>query len=161
MNKFILKNSLFKALMVVMVSLFITACSKKVVNPEVQRLQSQKELLDLNTKLNKLNLSLEKELGNVNSLVADVDKANDKASKSASEASKRSADVSKHPGDSRIAKKADKASRNAASDAKRALKLNKKLSGANDKVKSYQKDIANTQTKLGELNSKINFAPNE
>ena len=154
-------KSTLKITVALLLMVFITSCSKKVVSPEVAKLQSQQELLDLNSKLNKLNLSLEKKLATVNGLIKDVEKANKRASNSADDAKKRSAELSKNPGDSRVASKAERASKRAAKDVKRAAKLNSKLSDANDEVKDLQKDIKDTQSKLDDLQSKINFVPNQ
>lgn len=161
MNKFTPQNIFRQLSVILLLAVLMSSCSKKVVSPEVQRLQSEKEILSLNTKLNKLNLALEKELENVKGLVKDVNKANDKASRAAEEAKKKSAEISKNPGDSRLATKAEKAARDAARQAKRATKLNKKLGDANDAVKSYQKDIKTTESKLNDLKTKIDFVPNQ
>jgi len=161
MNKFRLKSTFLKLAVIAVLPVFVSSCSKKVVSPEVQKLQSQQQLLDLNSKLNKLNLSLEKELENVRILVADVDKANKKASESADDAKKKSEKLSKNAGDNKLASQAERASKKAAKEAKRATKINGKLSDANDEVKGLQKDIKETESKLSELKSKIDFVPNE
>jgi uncharacterized coiled-coil DUF342 family protein len=161
MNKSILKNNFSKIALAFLFTFSVTACSEKVVSPEVQKLQSQQELLDLNSKLNKLNLSLEKELEIVKNLSVDVEKANEKANDSANDAKKAAAKLAKNPGDTKLASKADKASKKATNHAKKAVKLNKKLSDANDEVKDYQKDIKDTEAKLSELKSKIDYVPNK
>lgn len=156
-----MKNVLRTAFATALMTVVLVGCSKKVLSPEMQKLQNQKEVLELNTELNKFNLSLEKELQNIKGLVADVNKANEKAAESASESQNKAEELAANAGDTRLASRADKAARRAAKDAKRALNINEDLSDANDDVKDYQKDIQKTQEKLNDLQSKINFVPNK
>ena len=68
----------------------LMACSSKSLSPEMKKLNSQEELLSLNTKLNKLKIALEKEgLSN-----ADLKEQVRKINEDASISSKRAKEIS-------------------------------------------------------------------
>lgn len=136
------------------------ACSSKVQNPEIQKLEDRKKLLKQTTKLNNLKLDLENELVKVNDYTVKVEKANEKAAKSAKAAKSLSEDIKDHPGNLKLASKVNKASKKAASEAKEASKLNDKLGKSNNKVKSLQKEIAKLESSLSDLEKRIDFVPN-
>ena len=136
------------------------ACSSKVQNPEIQKLEDRKNLLKQTTKLNNLKLDLENELVKVNDYTSKVEKANEKAAKSAKTAKSLSEDIKDNPGNLKLASKVNKASKKAASEAKAASKLNDKLGKSNNKVKSLQKEIAKLESGLSELEKRIDFVPN-
>ncbi|ADY53986.1 hypothetical protein Pedsa_3452 [Pseudopedobacter saltans DSM 12145] len=136
------------------------ACSSKVQNPEIQKLENRQNLLKQTTKLNNLKLDLEKELVKVNDYTIKVEAANDKAAKSAKTAKSLSEDIKANPGDLKLASKMNRASKKAASDAKSASQLNDKLGKSNAKVKSLQKEIAKVESTLAELEKRIDFVPN-
>ena len=142
------------------IALIMWACSSKVQNPEIQKLEDRKELLKQTTKLNNLKLDLEKELEKVNDYTLQVEKANEKSAKTAKEAKALSDDIKGKPGDLKLASKLDKASKKAANDAKSASKLNDKLGKSNNKVKSLQKEITKIESSLSELEKRIDFVPN-
>jgi len=136
------------------------ACSSKIQNPEIQKLEDRKNLLKQTTKLNNLKLDLENELVKVNDYTLKVEKANEKAAKSAKTAKSLSEDIKDSPGNLKLASKINKASKKAASDAKEASKLNDKLGKSNNKVKSLQKEISKLESSLSESEKRIDFVPN-
>ena len=140
-------------------ALLVWACSAKVQNPEIQKLEDRKELLKQTTKLNNLKLDLEKELVRVNDYTVQVEKANEQSAKTAKSAKSLSEDIKDSPGNLKLASKLDKASKKAAKDAKAASKWNDKLGKANNKVKSLQKEITKLESSLSELEKRVDFVP--
>ena len=95
------------------------ACSPKISNQRIDKLEAREELLEKTTRLNKLKLEIERSIVRQTKLMEDVKEINQEASESAREAQKLSTRVSRNPGDSGLANRADKASRRAASDSKK------------------------------------------
>ena len=143
-----------------MVLILLGACSPKVTNEKIDRLESREELLEKTTELNKLRLELERNTLKQEKLNEEVRDINQQASASAREAEELSARVSRNPGEAGLAKRADRASSRAASDAKKARKLAKELEEVNDKVKDLRKDIEETEKDLDELKAKEESVPN-
>lgn len=155
------KNTVKNLLFILLISVGLFSCAKKITNPEIRRLEGRETLLDETTQLNKLKLDLERELVKVNDLTRKVEDANDDASKSANEARKLSERVSSNPGDSKLANRADRASRRAAQDAKKARKLNNQLGDVNGEIKSLQRQIESKEKEMSELEKKIDYVPNQ
>ncbi|MBU0695661.1 MAG: hypothetical protein KKE39_03925 [Bacteroidetes bacterium] len=146
--------------LIIFIALTMSACSNKINNPKIDRLESQQALLALNTHLNEVNLKLERTTLKNESLINDIDKANQDASASAAYAKKLSDQLSSDPGNQKLAKKASKAANKAARDAKKASKLNVEFGDTAEMLKMYKEEIASTQDKLKALKSKIEFMPN-
>ena len=138
----------------------LTACSNKISSPKIDKLESQQAILVLNTHLNQVNLVLERTLLENKDLTSAIEKANQDASESSAEANKLSDELSSDPGNQKLAKKASKAANKSARNAKRASKLNSEFSDTAVMIKKYKEDIASTEIKLKELESKIEFVPN-
>ena len=136
------------------------ACSPKTNTQNLTKLEGRETILALNTELNDLKISLEKETLNLSSLQKDVEQANEEASKSTSDSKKVTDELSKNPGDLKLSSQANKAAQEVARDAKKATKLNDSLGKSNNRIKQYQKDIESTEAKLKDLESKIEFSPN-
>jgi predicted nucleic acid-binding Zn-ribbon protein len=141
--------------------LILGSCAPKITNPQIEKLESKEAILALNTRLNQLNLALEKEKVSVVDLELKVKKANKESSKSASKSSDLSSKLSKNPGDAKLASRASKAAKIARRDAKRAEKANDRLSESRKNIEKYLKDIEKTKEKLTELEAKIEFVPNQ
>jgi chromosome segregation ATPase len=137
------------------------ACTPKITNPKIESLEAREALLALNTRLNDLNLALEREREKIIDLSQKVNKANQTASNSAAKSQVLSEDLSNHAGDAKLAIKALRASKKAKRDAKIAEKANVKLSDSNHRISLYQKDIEETKQKIADLDSKIQFTPNQ
>lgn len=114
----------------------------------------------LNTELNDLKIGLENETLNLSSLQKDVEQANEEASKSTSDSKKVTDELSKNPGDLKLSSQANKSAQEVAKDAKKATMLNYSLGKSNNRIKQYQKDIESTEVKLKDLETKIEFSPN-
>nr|MBC7613030.1 hypothetical protein [Pseudopedobacter sp.] len=153
------KGVQFKGLFIFVV-LAMIACSNKINSQKIDRLESQRALLALNTYLNEVNLKLERTTLENESLISDIDKANQNASASAADAKKLSDQLSSDPGNQKLAKKASKAANKAARDAKKAGKLNVEFGDTTEMLKMYKEEIASTRDKLKDLKSKIEFMPN-
>lgn len=145
---------------ILMLTVLVGACSKKISNERIDKLEGREAVLEKTTELNKLRLLIERNIVKQTKLIEDVEKINSKSSASAREAERLSARVSRNPGDSDLASKADRASRRAASDTKKARKLNGKLEDINDEIRDLRKDIDKTEKELSELQSKVEFIPN-
>ncbi len=144
----------------IFVAITLTACSNKISSPKIDKLESQQAILVLNTHLNEVSLVLERTLLENKDLTSAIEKANQDASKSSAEANKFSDELSSDPGNLKLAKKASNAANRAARDAKKASKLNAEFSNTAEMIKKYKEDIASTEVKLKELESKIEFVPN-
>ena len=140
--------------------LVLGACSSKVSNENIDRLEGRELLLKKTTELNDLKLELEKNLLKQTELTKAVENINKDASASAGDAEEISRKVSRNPGEAGVAKDADRASKRAASDAKKARKLNGELEDVNDEIKDLRKDIEKKERELSELKAKIEFVPN-
>ena len=138
----------------------LVACSPKTNTENLTKLEGRETILALNTELNDLKIGLEKETLNLNSLQKDVEQANGEASKSTSESKKVTDELSKNPGDLKLSSQANKAAQKVTSDSKKATKLNDSLGKSNNRIKQYKKDIESTEAKLKDLESKIEFSPN-
>lgn len=138
---------------------FFNACAPKISNPKIEGLELREAVLALNTKLNDLNLALEREKVKIIDFSQLADKANKTASNSATRSQALSEDLSKHAGDDKLAKKALRASKKAKRDARNAEKVNSRLSDSNNRIETYQKDIEETKRKIADLDPKIQFAP--
>lgn len=136
------------------------ACSSKVTNERIDRLEGRELLLKKSTELNDLKLELEKSLLKEAELIKAVENINKDATASAREAEEISRKVSRNPGEAGVAKDADRAAKRAASDAKKARKLNGELEDVSDDVKDLRKDIEKKERELSELKAKIEFVPN-
>jgi len=138
----------------------LMACSSKSLSPEMKKLNSQEELLSLNTKLNKLKIALEKEgLSNAD-LKEQVKKINEDASISSKRAKEISEELSNNPGDSKLAKQAEKFAKKSSRDAKKASKLNQELNDNQKEMEDLEKKIKDLEGSLKDLESKINYVPN-
>ncbi len=155
-----MKNKFFTCLISASI-LILGSCAPKITNPKIENLEAREAVLALNTRLNQLDLALEKEKVKVVDLEQSVKKANDDASKSASKASDLSSKLSNNPGDSKLASRASKAARSSQRDAKKAKKQNSSLSESVKKIKQYQDDIEKTKQDLEKSKAKIEFVPNQ
>jgi hypothetical protein len=135
--------------------LCLGACSPRVSNERVDKLEGRQTLLEKTAELNKLNLEMERHLVKEATLMEAVEKINREASASAGDAEDLSRRVSRNPGNSRLANKAERASRRAAKDARRARKLNNQLNDVNNKIRKLRKDISETQRELLELQGRV------
>lgn len=140
--------------------LVIGACSSKISNDNIDKLEGRELLLKKTTELNDMKLELEKNLQKQTQLAKDVENINKQASASSHEAEEISRKVSRNPGDASVAKDANRASKRAASDAKKAKKLNGELEDVNDQIEDLHKDIEKKEKELSELKAKIEFVPN-
>ena len=150
-----------KILSAISILLIFSACSHKITNPKIEKLEGQQKVLALNTQINDLKLALEREKLKLTDLTDAVNKANELASKSANEAKVLAEKVNENPGNAKLAKNANKAAKIAAKNSKRAKKLTDQLSDAQNNIKDYQKGIDDSQKELDDLNSSIKIIPNQ
>src|SRR6476469_7718505 len=108
-------------------NLGLAACSQKITNPEIEKLENRQELLEETTLLNKYKLALEKETLREQKLKQQVEDANDEATKSANKAKDLSDRLSNNAGNGSLSSKKEIESKAAAKDAKKAKKLNNQL----------------------------------
>ncbi len=138
---------------IILLALFFAACSPKT-NPKIDALTAQNLILEKTTKINELNIELEKVKLEIVELTKDAKDANNDAVSSARDANKATEKMNSNPGSSKAANKADNYADDAASDAKKASKINFKLAKLNDEVSDLQKKIEKTQNDLNKLNAK-------
>ena len=154
------KTKIFSFVILTGLTFGLGACSPKTNTQNLTKLEGRETILALNTELNDLKIGLEKETLNLSSLQKDVEQANEEASKSTSDSKKVTDELSKNPGDLKLSSQANKAAQEVARDAKKATKLNDSLGKSNNRIKQYQKDIESTEAKLKDLETKIEFSPN-
>ncbi|WP_155975630.1 hypothetical protein [Daejeonella oryzae] len=156
-----MRNSINTWSLMLIVSVFITSCSSKLSNPNIDKLETQEQVLKRSTELNNTKLELEKEkLRNAN-LVSDVDNINKQASASSERAKDLSARLSRNPGDQSLSRKADNAAKESARDAKRARKLNNDLDKSTTEIRNLERKIKDLESELDEMKSKVEFVPNQ
>ena len=154
------KTKIFSFVILTALTFGLGACSPKTNTENLTKLEGRETILALNTELNDLKIGLEKETLNLSNLQKDVEQANEEASKSNSDSKKVTDELSKNPGNLKLSSQANKAAQEVARDAKKATKLNDSLGKSNNKINQYQKDIEFTEATLKDLESKIEFSPN-
>ncbi len=148
-----------KNIYAIVICLFIAACSPKT-NPQIDSLTAQNLVLEKTTKINDLNLALEKTKLEITQLSKNAQNANSNAVSSANDASKATQQMNSNLGVEKAASKADNYAEDAADDTNKARKLNAKISKLNKEVASLQRKITKTQDDLNKLKPKVQFVPN-
>ncbi|TAE37165.1 MAG: hypothetical protein EAY66_06165 [Sphingobacteriales bacterium] len=132
-------------------SVFCLACSPKTSpssSTKIEALTVEGRILEKNTKINTLNLDVEKLRLEMAALTRDIKNATDDASKSAIKASEATADMKNKIGDLGKAATADITAEAAAKDARKVYKLNNKLSKMKDDEQDIIKQIANLSKEI-------------
>ncbi len=161
LNKNLLMKNILKYATLLLITIFISACAKKVTNPTIDRLEVRKELLKKSTELNELKLDLEKEILHNTKLISDVDDINKRASASADDAKDLSNRLSRNPGDQTLSRKADNAAKQAAKDAKKARNLNDDLDKSTNEIADLQRKIKRLAPEVEDLKTKADEMENE
>lgn len=137
-----MKNFILSA---ALTALLFSGCATTSKNPELQRLEARREVLELGTKRNQLRIDLEKEKANNAELTKDVKALNTKANKQTDRFSA-----------STPAETANQA-KETAKLLKDVEKANRKLEESNKKAEKIQKDIDKVQAKINNLSKQIEF----
>ena len=122
----------------------LTACSPKTTttSSKMQALTVEAQILEKNTKINSLNIDIEKQRLEVIELTREIKLAADGATVSAKKASDAATEMKNKVGDLGKAATADIYAETASKDAHKAYKLNTKLSKINDDTSIKQKQVA-------------------
>ncbi len=121
----------------------LTACSPKTTttSSKMQALTVEAQILEKSTKINSLNVEIEKQRLEVIELTREIKLAADGATVSANKASDAATEMKNKVGDIGKAATADIYAETASKDAHKVYKLNSKLSKINDDTSNKQKQV--------------------
>ena len=145
---------------ILLLTTLLAACSKKISNDRIDKLESQESILKKTTELNDYKLELEKKMLRQSQLTKDVEDINRNVSSSSEDAGDMAGRVARNPGESGVANRSYKASKEAEKNAKTARKLNKDLDGVNSDIRKLERKVQKSENDLNELKSRVEFVPN-
>jgi|GEM_PF-4522159 len=146
-----------KLLTLIAYTFFCIACSPKTsptTNTKIDALTVQSMILEKSTKINNLNLEVEKLRLEMGTLTNEIKVATDEAGKSAIKSNEASADMKNKIGDLGKAATADISAGTAAKDARQVYRLNNKLSKMRDNEQSILDEIVGLNKELEVLKPK-------
>ncbi len=130
-------------LFLITTAFFFIACSPKTTtsSPKMQALTVEGQILEKNTKINNLNLEIEKQRLELIELIKEIKLATDSSSTSSKKASDAASDMKIKVGDLGKAATADIYAEAASKDARKVYKLNSKLFKMTDETSNKQKRV--------------------